>query len=90
MKHGSAAKGLLKMKAKDIGAAVRALRMKAGLSTTALAKKIGLSQVQVSRLETGRQGLRVAVLLKMAKALKVPPFRFLMTGAEWAKWTGRR
>lgn len=74
------------MKPKDIGATVKALRMELGMTTTDLAKKVGISQAQISRLENGQQGFRSGTLLKIASVLKVPPFRLLMTDKEWARW----
>ncbi len=74
------------MKAKEIGATVRAVRTERGLTTTKLADMVGISQAQVSRLENGQQGFRSPTLVKLAKALKVPPFRLFMTDKEWAKW----
>ncbi len=78
------------MKAKDIGATVRAIRTELGLTTTVLASKVGISQAQISRLENGQQGFRSGTLVKLAKALKVPPFRLFMTDKEWAKWKRAR
>jgi transcriptional regulator with XRE-family HTH domain len=60
------------------------------MTTTALADKIGISQAQVSRLEMGEQGFRSDVVGRMAKALKVPAFRFFMTDAEWKRWLKRK
>ncbi|MHC4198473.1 MAG: helix-turn-helix domain-containing protein [Planctomycetota bacterium] len=77
------------MKAKDIGLTVKALRTELGMTTTDLAKKVGISQAQISRLENGQQGFRSGTLVKIAKALKVPPFRLFMTDKEWAKWKKR-
>ncbi len=74
------------MKAKEIGATVRAIRTERGLTTTKLADMVGISQAQVSRLENGQQGFRSGTLVRIAKALKVPPFRLFMTDKEWAKW----
>ncbi len=74
------------MNAKDIGATVRAIRKDLGITTTQLGKKVGISQAQISRLETGQQGFRSGTLVKIAKALKVPPFRLFMTDKEWQKW----
>jgi DNA-binding XRE family transcriptional regulator len=78
------------VKAKDIGATVKALRAKLGMTTTTLAAKVGISQAQISRLENGQQGFRSETLVKIAKALKAPPFRLLMTDKEWAKWKRAR
>ncbi len=78
------------MKPKDIGATVRTIRTELGMTTTALAKKVGISQAQISRLENGQQGFRSGTLVMIAKVLKVPPFRLFMTDKEWAKWKGRK
>ena len=69
-----------------IGARVRAIRKELGLTTTTLAKKVRISQAQISRLENGRQGFRSGTLVRIANALKVPPFRLFMTDREWARW----
>ena len=74
------------MKPKEIGTTVKALRTEQKMTTTDLAKKVGISQAQISRLENGQQGFRSGTLVKIAKALKVPPFRLFMTDKEWAKW----
>ena len=78
------------LKTKDIGITVRAIRTQLGLTTAGLGKKAGISQGQISRLENGRQGFRSGTLVKIAKALKVPPFRLFMTDAEWKRWSKRR
>ena len=78
------------MKSKDIGATVKVLRTELGMTTSALAAKVGISQAQISRLENGQQGFRSGTLVKLAKALKVPPFRLFMTEKEWAKWKRAR
>ena len=74
------------MKPKEIGATVRATRKGTGMTTMDLARKVRISQAQISRLETGQQGFRSDTLVKIAKALKVPPFRLFMTEKEWEKW----
>jgi len=70
------------MDQKVIGQKIRELRSKMGLTTVTLAKKVRLSQAQVSRLENGLQGFRSATLLKFAKALNVPPIYFFVEGEE--------
>lgn len=77
------------MTSKDIGKTVRAIRKDLGITTTGLADKVGISQAQISRLENGEQGFRSGTLVKIAKALKVPPFRLFMSDKEWKKWKGR-
>ena len=74
------------MEPKDIGATVRAIRSELGMTGIKFAAKVGISQGQISRLENGRQGFRSDTLVKIARALKVPPFRLFMTDKEWARW----
>ncbi len=73
---------------KVIGCTVRELRQGLNMSTTILARKVGISQPQVSRLENGHQGFRSGTLVKLARALKVPSFRLLMTEEEWEQYSG--
>ena len=78
------------MRPKDIGATVRARRTELSLTTTDLAKKVKISQAQISRLENGQQGFRSGTLVKIAEVLKIPPFRLFMTDAEWKRWLKRK
>ena len=77
------------MNSKSIGATVRARRTEIGLGTIDLAKKVGISDAQISRLENGLQGFRSGTLRRLAKALKVPAFRLFMTEGEWSRWQKR-
>ncbi len=56
---------------KDIGAAILEEMGKQALTTTELAEKVGISQAQISRLQTGKQGFRSSTLRRIAKALGV-------------------
>ena len=78
------------MTPKQIGATVKAIRIELGLTTAALGKKVGVSQPQIWRLEHGQHEFRSDTLVKIAKQLKVPPFRFFMNEKEWAKWQRAR
>ena len=75
------------MDSKVIGHKVRELRRRMGLTTVTLAKKVRLSQAQVSRLEIGLQGFRSATLIKFARVLGVPPSSFFVAGEDAS--TGR-
>ena len=61
----------------SIGELIRRERRERGYTTTTLAKKLKLSQAQVSRIETGRQGLRWSVLTRVMKVLGVSEARLL-------------
>ncbi len=43
---------------RDIGARVKAVREDRKMTTTDLARRVGISQAQISRLENGLQGFR--------------------------------
>ena len=76
---------------RDIGVRVSALRQELGMTTTELARRVGISQAQISRLENGLQGFRSSTLFKIAKALGKQPFYFLMNDKQWNAYEkGRR
>jgi transcriptional regulator with XRE-family HTH domain len=64
---------------------LRGLRYQVGLSTIKLGKKVGLSPSQISRLETGYEGLCITTLQRLARALNVPPAYFLGGNLTTAK-----
>jgi transcriptional regulator with XRE-family HTH domain len=66
------------MDSRVIGRKVSALRGKLNMSATELAKRVGISQAQISRLENGKQGFRSNTLNRIAKALGVKPIYFFL------------
>jgi len=70
---------------KQIGETVRRLRVDCGMTTTVLAKRVGISQAQVSRLECGQQGFRSGTIVRIAEVLHTKPWYFFMTPAEQKK-----
>jgi len=66
------------MNNKEMGRKLRELRMRKGLTMTELGRRVGMSQAQISRIETGKQGFRSATLVKMAQALGVDPVYFFV------------
>ncbi len=71
---------------RPIGHVLRALRDEAGLTQAQLAKASHLSQVTISKYESGCMPIRSDKVPALAKALAVPPFRLFMTDAEWRRW----
>lgn len=59
-----------------IGKKVHELRRERGLTTWDLARKVGISQAQISRLETGKQGFRTSTLDRISQALGTTPSHF--------------
>ena len=68
-----------------IGRRIMRFREMRGLTTTELAKRVGISQAQISRLENAKQGFRSATLFKIADALDVPVIVFLLPEASEIK-----
>jgi DNA-binding XRE family transcriptional regulator len=61
-----------KNKTRDmLGREIRARRADAGLTMVDMATKCGLSQAQISRIETGHQGFRLETLQQIARVLGV-------------------
>jgi transcriptional regulator with XRE-family HTH domain len=56
---------------------VRAARAARGWTQEDLAHESGLAVVQVSRIERGRREIRLTTLLKLVRALEVPPTSLL-------------
>jgi len=62
---------------KAIGLRIKTLSERRGGTTISLAKAVGVSQAQISRLQNGLQGFRSGTLVKIAKALGVNPKELL-------------
>jgi transcriptional regulator with XRE-family HTH domain len=56
---------------------VKALRLERGMTQAQLAKRAGISRIQVIRIETVRQEPTLGVIERLAKALKVRPAELL-------------
>lgn len=65
-----------------IGGAIRAARLAAGLSMTALAERCGVSQPYLSQLENGKGSPSINTLYKLANALGVSPQDLLPDEAD--------
>ena len=68
---------------RDMGARVSALRQERKMTMTDFARRVGICQPQISRLENGLQGFRSGTLFGIARALGKPPFYFLMNDRQW-------
>ncbi len=67
------------MDSKKIGKKVQELRKARGMNSIEFARRLNLSQAQVSRLENGVQGFRSAVLGRICDVLGVEPITLLAT-----------
>ena len=78
----------------SIGAQIKVLREQRQITGKDLAKQIGLSQSQMSRLEKGQRRIDTEILAKIAGALDVPPALFFGdaqgSAAETEPLTARR
>ncbi len=73
------------MDSRKIGQLISKRRKQLGLSTTELARRVNLSQPQISRLENGQQGFRSETLTRISEALGVTPAYFFMEVEEEVK-----
>jgi transcriptional regulator with XRE-family HTH domain len=69
-------------KEEGTGARLREIRLRAGMKAMDLAKRMGVSQGHLSRIETGKQAVRSEVLVKLAKVLGVKPADFFVETPE--------
>lgn len=65
-------------------AALKVIRERSGLTTTALAEAAGIRQAHLSNIEAGRRGASPAVALALADALKVDVLAILNSPAQVA------
>jgi transcriptional regulator with XRE-family HTH domain len=56
---------------KQLGARIRVVRASAGLTQERLAERLGVETLSVSRFETGRRGVSIPTLFRIADALGV-------------------
>ncbi len=61
----------------DLGSNLRAAREKLGLTQEQVAERSGVHATEISRMEAGKRDPQVSTLLKLAKAVEVPPGRLL-------------
>ena len=69
---------LKKSQRKIIGEAVLKFRDKTGWSQEALAERAGVHPNYIGRIERGECAPTVEILIRIAKALKVPPYKFFL------------
>ena len=62
--------GCMKEEFKILGKRVKFLRMEKGISQTHMAEMIGLSQTNLSNMESGRTAITIQNLFKMREVLK--------------------
>lgn len=61
----------------DLGANLRRLRDERELTQEELAERSGVQAGEISRIERGQRDPRVSTVIRLAKALRVPPARLL-------------
>lgn len=61
----------------ELGSNLRAARKKLGLTQEQVAERSGVHVTEISRMEAGKRDPQVSTLLKLAKAVEVPPGELL-------------
>ena len=74
---------------KKIGENIHYARLRRGLTQEQLAKKIGISQYHVSRMEWGDQVMKITLLFKFSKALNIMPEEIIDLNSE-ARFRGMK
>lgn len=59
-----------------MGRSIRRIRQSKGMTESQLAKLLNSHQSNINRIENGKQGYSIDFLLRMSKALGVPPYDF--------------
>ncbi len=57
----------------DLGANLRNARKRLGLTQEQVAERSGVHATEVSRIEAGKRDPQVSTLLKLARAVELPP-----------------
>lgn len=60
------------------GKAVQAYREHLGMSQVQLAEKVGLKRASISNIEAGRSNSSFPMIVKLANALKVKPYKLFL------------
>jgi len=66
--------------------AIQEARIERDWTCVDFAKRIGMSQAQISRLENGEQGFRSDVLQRIAKAFGVPVIVYFGADQDAKQW----
>ena len=61
----------------DLGTNLLAARKRLGLTQEQVAERSGVHATEVSRIEAGKRDPKVSTLLRLAKAVEVPPGQLL-------------
>lgn len=73
------------MSKKEMGARLRAIRVAHELTQADLAALLGIPHTNVSGIERGVRGLTIQQLVKIARALRVPPAELLEGSTNGSK-----
>ncbi len=61
----------------DLGTNLRDARKRLGLTQEQVAERSGVHATEVSRIEAGKRDPQVSTILKLAKAVELPPGKLL-------------
>ncbi len=70
----------------NIGENIKKARLEKKNSRERLSRKIGISGMQIYRIERGEQGCKAELAFRFAEALTIPAFKLFMTEKERKEW----
>ena len=71
---------------KQLGERLRSTRMRRGMSRRELARRSGISERYIARVEGGTGNVSVVLLLRIAQALRGTEAGSMLGGECWANW----
>jgi DNA-binding XRE family transcriptional regulator len=71
---------------KQLGDRVRATRLRRGLSRRGLARRSGISERYIARIEAGTGNVSIVLLLRIAQALRGAEAVSMLGGDCWENW----
>lgn len=74
----------------SLGAVIKNLRMRAGISQEELADRASIHRTYVSQLERGLKSPTIQMLFQLAKALKASPSDILRSVEKDVGWPSKR
>lgn len=71
---------------KQLGDRLRSTRMRRSLSRRELARRSGISERYIARIEGGTGNVSIVLLLRIAQALRGAEARAMLGGECWENW----
>lgn len=75
---------------KIYAANIKRIRMEKGITQSAIADKVGITDKYISDIETGRKPCSLDTLVSISNALNIEPYELLMPSGEVVSYDSRK